>query len=92
MEKVQRFCLELKIGTKLFDTEHKYVLTVVNIFYNIDGLPLSKLDTEGTNAYEIEYFKSLNFGSKTFWATLSELQQSKIRLATEAEIVLYGKG
>lgn len=83
--------MELKVGTKLFDPVYKYVLTVKNIYVNTSSLPMSKLDTTPENAYEIEYFKSLNFGSKTFWATLSELQQSKIRLATEAEIVLYGK-
>ncbi len=83
--------MELKIGTKLFDPVYKYVLTVKNIYVNNSSLPMSKLDTTPEDAYEIEYHNSKTFPNKTFWATLSELQQSRIRFATEAEVVLYGK-
>ena len=83
--------MELTIGTKLFDPKNKYILTVTNIFRNDSELPLSFLDVNPKDAYEIEYHNSVTFPHKTFWATENELKASNFRIATEAEVVLYGK-
>ncbi len=80
----------LTVGTNLFDPDHKNVFRIVSIYRNGSPLPLSRIDTEPTDAYEVEYHRSKTFGSKTFWLTEKEMQWNGLRIATEAEIVLYG--
>lgn len=83
--------MELAIGIKLFDPRHKNIFTVLRVYRNGSSVPLSRIDTEPTDAYEVEYHVSKAFGSKTFWSTKKEMEEAGIRLATDAEVILYAK-